>query len=180
MLEEPKYNASNDHTANNCFINELTERPVHARARSIVPTAIVADLFCGAGGLSLGLTKAGLDVAVGIDNHAPAVATARANVSHDVHQFDLSDVEGAIQLLAPYNPQVLAGGPPCQDFSTAGRRQEGDRADLSHAFVRVGIALGVRYILMENVPRALSSKVYQAALTRLSIGLRSVRIRARR
>ena len=127
----------------------------------------VADLFCGAGGLSTGLIQAGLDVVVAVDNYAPAVATYRANHAHDVHSLDLADVEAATAALRPYRPEVLAGGPPCQDFSTSGRRQEGARADLTHAFVRIGIELGCRYVVMENVDRALKSSVYMAAMARL-------------
>jgi DNA (cytosine-5)-methyltransferase 1 len=130
-------------------------------------TVIVADLFCGAGGLSVGLSDAGLAVAVGVDNNGAAIATARANLPHDIRQHDLSDVDGAIRLLRPYSATVLAGGPPCQDFSSSGARKEGKRADLSHAYIRIGISLRCRYILMENVERALSSTVYQAALNRL-------------
>jgi DNA (cytosine-5)-methyltransferase 1 len=127
----------------------------------------VGDLFCGAGGLSVGLQESGMDVVVGVDNSSAAVATAQTNFEHDVHLVDLSDAEAAIELLRPYRLRAVAGGSPCQDFSSCGQRQEGERADLTHALIRIGIGLGCEYIVTENVALALSSRVYQAAMTRL-------------
>src|SRR5436190_14844794 len=54
----------------------LADLAAFARSRSHAKLAI--DLFCGAGGLSLGLARAGFDIALGIDSYGPAIGTHRA------------------------------------------------------------------------------------------------------
>ena len=142
-------------------------RHAAAAAESANTRLNVVDLFAGAGGLTVGLVKAGLNVVAGFDNSMAAIETYRANHAHAAHCLDLADVEAAVEAIRPYRPAILAGGPPCQDFSQAGRRVEGERADLTHNFVRIGIELGCEYLLMENVERALRADVYQASLRRL-------------
>lgn len=74
------------------------------------------DLFCGAGGLSLGCSWAGIDVALAIDNAPDACKTARANgVARGVMCSSIYDV-GAGEL---QDPDIVVGGPPCQPFTSA-------------------------------------------------------------
>lgn len=81
----------------------------------------VVDLFCGAGGLSLGFTEAGFRTVLAIDNNPAAVATYRANLGDHIARQDITeDTE-----LPPAT--VIIGGPPCQGFSSAGLRRAGDR-----------------------------------------------------
>ena len=95
----------------------------------------VVDLFSGCGGMSLGFQKAGFDVLVGYDNWPCAVDTYRANMGHGAELLDLGDVPIVLETLAPLfegiNSPAIIGGPPCQDFSSAGKRTEGARADLT-------------------------------------------------
>lgn len=128
---------------------------------------VAVDLFCGAGGLTQGFRDAGLDVVLGLDHSAAAIETYRSNHDHDALQLDLSDVELAVSTIRPYRPNIAIAGTPCQDFSSAGTREEGQRADLTYAFAMIGIALQCDYLVMENVARAVSARAYNAALARL-------------
>lgn len=117
----------------------------------------VVDLFCGAGGLSLGLEKAGFEMAAGFDCWRPALDAYGANLGHPAIEADLSDIVAAIRAVLPLAPSVVAGGPPCQDFSAAGSRTEGARADLTVAFATIAVAVRPTWILLENVPMAAKS-----------------------
>lgn len=129
------------------------------------PTAI--DLFCGAGGLSLGLRDAGFAVLVGADSDAVAVETHTANIGGLGYSGDLSEPGAFIQQLHEWGIRrvdLVAGGVPCQPFSRAGRskirslvrsgnRPEHDpRVDLWKSFSEVVKALRPRAVLLENVP----------------------------
>lgn len=125
------------------------------------------DLFCGCGGMSLGFQQAGIDIVAAFENWPFAAACYRNNFKHPVYEIDLSDVEKAVTIIKPYKPELIIGGPPCQDFSNAGNRREGKRADLTLAFARIVVALSPRYFVMENVERASLSQTYANAKTLL-------------
>lgn len=123
------------------------------------------DLFCGCGGLSLGMKAAGMDVAGAFDGWDKAVSVYAANfpgVSAGV--LDLSDEDEAVGAVLPFGADLLAGGPPCQDFSHAGGRVEGGRADLTVCFANVVARVSPKWFLMENVPRARGSKAFAKAM----------------
>lgn len=122
------------------------------------------DLFCGCGGLTLGLAKAGFDVVAGVDSWKAAISVYRKNFpAHDGHWFDLSDENGTVEIVESYAPFLVAGGPPCQDFSAAGVRVEGSRADLTVKFASVIARSRPPAFIMENVPRASLSTAYKTA-----------------
>lgn len=107
---------------------------------------------------------AGFDVVAGVDSWKPAMDVYRTNFpGHDGISFDLSDVDGAVKLIRSYRPFLVAGGPPCQDFSSAGDRKEGDRADLTVKFSHMVAKSKPRAFIMENVPRAALSEAYKTA-----------------
>jgi DNA (cytosine-5)-methyltransferase 1 len=125
------------------------------------------DLFAGCGGLSLGLAQAGFDVVAAFDHWAPAVAVYRDNFDHPIHDVDLGqlDASGDWSQIAAYAPDVIAGGPPCQDFSSAGKLDEaGGRGDMTPAFARCVAQVRPRIAIMENVERAPKSVRYQMAM----------------
>jgi DNA (cytosine-5)-methyltransferase 1 len=129
----------------------------------MVRTAV--DLFCGCGGLSLGLEAAGFDVVAGLDSWKPAMDVYRRN--HPGHLgilHDLSDEEATVRIVDRFRPFMIAGGPPCQDFSSAGSRQEGARADLTVKFANVVTKVGPMAFVMENVPNARLSDAFQMAV----------------
>ena len=125
------------------------------------------DLFAGVGGLSLGFAQAGFDIVAAYDNWARALDVYGINFDHVAHRVDLSETVGAIEAVADYRPDVVIGGPPCQDFSSAGKRQERGNASLTEAFAEIALALDPRVIVMENVARARSSQAYRRSRTRI-------------
>jgi len=108
------------------------------------------DLFCGAGGLSLGLKMAGWDVAAAIEYERMAMETHARNmpeVDHlcgDVRDVDFRRYRGAIDL--------VAGGPPCQPFSVSGKQLGNeDLRDMVPQFVRAVREIKPKIFLLENV-----------------------------
>lgn len=129
------------------------------------PTAV--DLFCGAGGLSLGLKQAGFSVLVGADSDERAVETHTASVGGMGYTGDLSDPADFLEHLEGWGIEgvdLLAGGVPCQPFSRAGQSKLRDlvragargvddhRASLWRSFMDVVARLNPRVVLVENVP----------------------------
>lgn len=121
------------------------------------------DLFAGCGGLSLGFAQAGFEIVAAYDNWERALECYRANLPHPAFLLDLSDVERAIEHASRFAPEVVIGGPPCQDFSHAGRREEGERAELTLAFARIVAGLRPLAFVMENVDRTPKSEAYAEA-----------------
>lgn len=111
----------------------------------------VVDLFSGCGGLSLGFQNAGYDIQVAYDNWDKAISVYNKNFKHAAESLDLSNTKLAIEKMRKYKPEVIIGGPPCQDFSIAGKRQEAARANLTVAFAKIAAAVEPRAIVMENV-----------------------------
>lgn len=119
---------------------------------------VCVDLFCGAGGLSTGLLDAGIAVRVGIDADAPSVETFGLNHLPRGAKGVKGDVKGMtgtdLRELAGGTIDLLAGGPPCQPFSVAGRRRGLDdvRGDLIFEFVRLLAESEADAFVFENVP----------------------------
>ncbi len=112
----------------------------------------VVDLFCGCGGLSLGFEKAGMNVVAGYDNWSPAVATYMYNFKHPTNNVDLFDAESASRHIRQYSPDMIIGGPPCQDFSSAGLRNEDNgRGDLTLSYAKIIDIIRPSWFMMENV-----------------------------
>lgn len=128
---------------------------------------LAADLFCGAGGLSLGLSQAGFDVVLAVDNDEDTLETHRAYHPGLSVNWDLADadvVERVADLVRRCGISLVAGGPPCQPFSRAGRsmvrelvrtgrRHHHDRRrDLWESFLGVVELSTPPAVVMENVP----------------------------
>lgn len=125
---------------------------------------IVVDLFCGCGGLSLGFQNAGYTIAASIDNWDAATDVYRLNFQHPVYKVDLMDVDKAVSVVSDYHPDMIIGGPPCQDFSSAGSRNEnGGRAILTVKYAEIVCAVRPRWFVMENVANITKyTKVFEA------------------
>lgn len=121
------------------------------------------DLFAGVGGLSLGFVQAGYDLVAAFDNWDRAVDVYSMNFQHPVYKLDLSDTARAIGAVSTHEPKVVIGGPPCQDFSSAGKRLERNNASLTEAFAEIAVAVRPTSIVMENVARARDSRAYSNA-----------------
>lgn len=125
------------------------------------------DLFCGGGGLSLGLQKAGFNIVEAFDNWQPAIDFYKTNIKdHKITKLDLLDFAFVADYLNRIpNLDVIAGGPPCQDFSSAGKRDEnGGRASLTLSFAHIVASVKPKIFIMENVARAIKSKTFFEAM----------------
>ena len=123
----------------------------------------VVDLFAGCGGLSSGFQKQGFNIVAAFEWWDAAINCYEANFSHPVHKIDLSDVDNAVLAISPYVPDMIIGGPPCQDFSHAGKRIEASRASLTDSFARIVTSIKPKCFVMENVDRARASHAYADA-----------------
>lgn len=123
----------------------------------------VVDLFAGCGGLSLGFQNAGFEVVGAVELWDVAYETYKLNFKHPIYKQDLSDIPAAVNLIQPLSPDMIIGGPPCQDFSNAGKRIEADRASLTESYAQIISTVQPRYFVMENVDRAKESNAYARA-----------------
>lgn len=118
------------------------------------------DLFCGCGGISYGLEKAGFEILAGVDNDSIALKSYEVNLPQTCAILsDLESVNPASLLeklhLAKGELDLLAGGPPCQGFSKnvprRNRYVEDPNNRLVVAFLEMVRMLMPRFVLMENV-----------------------------
>ena len=131
------------------------------------PKPWAVDLFSGAGGLSLGLKRAGFSIVAAADADRAALDTHRANFPSLTWLGDLSSPDAFLADLKNWGIHeidLLAGGPPCQPFSNAGipkiaslvrsgdRVSHDSRRDLWRSYFDFVDALAPRAVLLENVP----------------------------
>ncbi len=124
------------------------------------------DLFAGCGGLSLGLNQAGWKGLFAIEKSPYAFSTLKHNLINKLNHFDwpswLEQKEHDINEILNKNKtellnlrgnvDLVAGGPPCQGFSTAGRREESDkRNELIHSYIQFIRLVQPKIIFFENV-----------------------------
>ncbi|AFY59348.1 DNA cytosine methyltransferase [Synechococcus sp. PCC 6312] len=142
----------------------------------------VIDLFSGCGGMSLGFQSAGYDVVAAYDNWPPAIHVYQQNFDHPILNIDLGDPLLSFQEFEEFDAEIIIGGPPCQDFSHAGKRNEElGRADLTITFARIITYVKPKLFVMENVDRILRSKKYEVAkdlLKKAGYGLTEVILNA--
>lgn len=118
----------------------------------------VVDLFCGCGGLSLGFQKAGYEILAAFDNWDEAITVYHNNFNHPVIKQDLADVEQTVAEISKFTPDMIIGGPPCQDFSSAGKRDENNgRGDLTVSYANIVTSIKPEWFVMENVDRILKT-----------------------
>lgn len=124
------------------------------------------DLFCGAGGFSIGLKEAGFEVSASIDNWLPASRSYLANFDHPHFQEDIKNVdrEKMFEWGIDFPVDLVVGGPPCQGFSIQRIGKDSDeRNELIFEFARVVTELNPSMFLMENVPGLLGKRGAQTA-----------------
>jgi len=156
----------------------------------------VVDLFCGAGGMALGLVQAGLRIDASYDFEEKALAVHQANIKqggllrpHGIRrrrrhvQGDLGDLLTMAPDIAELAPDIIVGGPPCQPFSRAGKGL-GDadpRAKLTEAFGVIVATARPKYFVMENVPDIQRFNVYRRTkkiVQRAGYGLTEIKLDA--
>lgn len=123
----------------------------------------VIDLFCGCGGMSKGLSDAGLNIIAGIDVWDMAINSYKKNFHHQAICEDLTKLPPDI-FNDIYNKEnkiidLIVGGPPCQGFSIAGKRETSDpRNSLFMEYVKYINYFNPKTFIMENVIGILSMK----------------------
>lgn len=118
------------------------------------------DLFAGCGGMSLGFQNAGFDIVAAYDNWQPAIDIYQANFKHPIYKRDLS-TEDLTEELKTSSPDIIIGGPPCQDFSIAGKRDfNGKRANLTRIFSQLISKVSPSWFVMENVYNIEKSPIF--------------------
>lgn len=120
----------------------------------------VIDLFCGAGGLSLGFQQAGFNILGGVDFQQDAINTYKHNFINSIPICgDISSITDE-QIVEIYGESVdvIIGGPPCQGFSAGNRQQiENDpRNKLFFEFIRFVKVLNPKAVVIENVKQILT------------------------
>ena len=121
----------------------------------------VIDLFCGAGGLSLGFEKQNFESVLAIDMWSNAIDTFNNNRKNKVGVVkDIAEVdEKFIKQYVKEHVSGVIGGPPCQGFSLAGRRSEDDeRNKLEQEYFKTLSIINPDFFVIENVTGILSMK----------------------
>lgn len=121
------------------------------------------DIFCGCGGLSYGFIKEGFKIIHAFDNWDSALKIYNDNFLHKAEKYDVNSLSS--NYLKQYNPDLIIGGPPCQDYSSAGKRDENlGRADLTKRYAELICEVKPKWFVMENVDQITRSKTLPKAI----------------
>jgi DNA (cytosine-5)-methyltransferase 1 len=142
------------------------------------PKMRVLSFFTGAMGLDLGLEQAGLETILACEWDKHARATIIRNrpdlpLIDDVWLCTPSSVRAAAGLGETEEIDVIAGGPPCQAFSTAGNRKsfQDERGNVFLHFIDLAMELRPRYLVLENVRGLLSAPMSHRPHSERGLGL---------
>ena len=133
----------------------------HLKTKESLSDMRTLDLFAGCGGMSLGFQLENFSIVEAHDNWKPAVDCYTQNFDHPIFMTNLSEYQSILSQLKECSPDLIIGGPPCQDFSHAGKRVEAERADLTTTFALIISSLKPKYFVMENVERCAKSNAYR-------------------
>jgi DNA (cytosine-5)-methyltransferase 1 len=142
-----------------------THKKGMAARRNRKPLIAAVDLFCGAGGLTRGLEKAGIDVRLGVDIDPACKFPFTVNNRADFLLESVADLSGADlgRSIADAHFTLLAGCAPCQPFSTYQQKlgPSDGRWHLLEHFGRLAGEIAPDLITMENVPNLRKQKIFR-------------------
>ena len=102
----------------------------------------------------MGFINAGFEISAGFDFWDDALKVYNKNFNHPAIKQDLMNIEEASEKIRAYAPEMIIGGPPCQDFSSAGKRDENNgRGDLTVSYAKIISNVHPEWFVMENVDR---------------------------
>lgn len=133
-------------------------------ARSLEKPFVALSFFTGAMGLDIGLERAGISTILASEISEPARQTIAANrpeieLIGDLRKYTAQEIRELAKLTPQREIDLVFGGPPCQAFSTAGKRQafEDERGNVFIKFIDLILELQPRYAVIENVRGLLSA-----------------------
>ena len=148
-------------TNNQRELENVPDHPVQKRTQSSIKAL---SFFSGAMGLDLGLERADIEVSLACEIDKACRATIEANRPHiallkDINDYDAAQVREAAGLGRHEEIHIVAGGPPCQAFSSAGQRKgfQDERGNVFLKYIELGLALRPRFLVIENVRGLLSA-----------------------
>ena len=149
---------------NGCPINKYCNRFIKNEREKIKQNSnYIVDLFCGAGGLSLGFKQVGFVTSMACDIDPDCIETYAHNHPETPREYILNEdidfiLEEINQKLLNNNIAVVIGGPPCQGFSMANRQRliDDPRNKLYKSFIKAVQIIKPTFVVMENVKGMLS------------------------
>lgn len=136
----------------------------NSRTRSPKKPFVALSFFTGAMGLDLGLERAGISTVLASEIDEPTRQTIAANrpgigLIGDLRNYTAQEIRKRAKLPPKSEIDLVFGGPPCQAFSTAGKRQgfEDERGNVFLKFIDLILDLKPRYAVIENVRGLLSA-----------------------
>jgi DNA (cytosine-5)-methyltransferase 1 len=139
------------------------DHPAYCTSKKTMRKPIALSFFSGAMGLDLGIEKAGFEIrlACEIDKYCrQTIALNRPNTAllGDISNYTSDDIRAAANLKKSDDIDLVMGGPPCQAFSTAGKRKgfNDNRGNVFLKYIDLALELRPRYIVIENVRGLLS------------------------
>lgn len=161
----------NKEKCNECLLNKYCNTYIQNRIENYDKKApVMIDLFCGAGGLSLGFIQNGFITSLANDIEPCCVDTYAHNhpdtPRKNIVLGDINEVINNIDNLMRFkNVDVVVGGPPCQGFSMANRQRliDDPRNKLYKSYVKVVSIVKPKFFVMENVKgmKSVSSQVIE-------------------
>ncbi|MFW9257663.1 DNA cytosine methyltransferase [Nostoc sp. CALU 546] len=155
-----------------------------AMSSKIYRRPTVLDLFCGAGGMSLGFQNAGCEILGGIDKNPHAIKTHHKNFPNCKLKLDAIEIESIIDFhklnIAPGEVDILIGGPPCQVFSLVGiGKMKSLKKDIEkdpRNFLYTNFIEFINYykppfFVMENVDNLENKVIFNKIISQLELGL---------
>ncbi len=143
----------------------IIEPDDHHRQSSIVPDLVALSFFSGAMGLDLGMEQEGIKPLLACEIDKEIRKTIHANKPEialigDIRDYNAEKILEYARLPKNQQIDIIYGGPPCQAFSTAGKRKgfEDERGNVFLTFIDLAINLNPTYIVLENVRGLFSAK----------------------
>lgn len=143
--------------------NIAEDHPVLNIAKSSAYKPIALSFFSGAMGLDLGVEKAGFDIRLACEVDKFCRQTIALNkpdmaLLGDIWDYDANDIRKAAQLSIKDEIDLVIGGPPCQAFSTAGKRKgfNDERGNVFLKYIELALQLRPKFLVIENVRGLLS------------------------